>query len=169
MVQAWARGYADDLAFSPDGRTLFFTRMSLKTPNEIWKLALPEKTDWDILPGGGALPHFNDTVLSQIDMSPLETFWFTGAGNDEVEGFLVKPPNFDASKKYPVKFLIHGGPEGAWGDDWSFRWNPELFAANGYVVIMINFHGSTGYGQRVIDPITGGGGGPRVEVLRKAD
>src|SRR3984957_18875 len=167
MVQAWARGYADDLAFSPDGRTLFFTRMSLKTPNEIWKLALPEKTDWDNLPRGESLTHFNDTVLSQIDMSPLETFWFTGAGNDEVEGFLVKPPNFDASKKYPVKFLIHGGPEGAWGDDWSFRWNPELFAANGYVVIMINFHGSTGYGQKFIDAINGDWGGAPFEDLMK--
>jgi dipeptidyl aminopeptidase/acylaminoacyl peptidase len=61
------------------------------------------------------------------DMSPLESFWFPGAHGDKVEGFLVKPPNFDASKKYPVKFLIHGGPEGAWGDDWSYRWNPELF------------------------------------------
>jgi dipeptidyl aminopeptidase/acylaminoacyl peptidase len=167
MVQAWARGYADDLAFSPDGRTLFFTRMSLKTPNEIWKLVLPEKTDWDNLPRGESLTHFNDTVLSQIDMSPLETFWFTGAGNDEVEGFLVKPPNFDASKKYPVKFLIHGGPEGAWGDDWSFRWNPELFAANGYVVIMINFHGSTGYGQKFIDAINGDWGGAPYEDLMK--
>ena len=62
-------------------------------------------------------------------MSPLESFWFTGAHDDKVEGFLVKPPNFDASKKYPVKFLIHGGPQGAWGDDWSYRWNPELFAS----------------------------------------
>ncbi len=65
----------------------------------------------------------------QIDMSPLESFWFKGANDDEVQGFLVKPPNFDASKKYPVKFLIHGGPQGAWGDDWTYRWNPELFAS----------------------------------------
>ena len=76
-----------------------------------------------------ALTHLNDAVLSQVAMSPLESFWFTGAHGDKVEGFLVKPPNFDASKKYPVKFLIHGGPQGAWGDDWSYRWNPELFAA----------------------------------------
>ena len=76
------------------------------------------------------LTHLNDAVLSQVAMSPLESFWFTGAHGDKVQGFLVKPPNFDASKKYPVKFLIHGGPQGAWGDDWSYRWNPELFAAN---------------------------------------
>jgi dipeptidyl aminopeptidase/acylaminoacyl peptidase len=172
-VQAWARGYADDLAFSPDGKILFFTRMSLKRPNEIWKLVLPEKTDWDNLPRGEPLTHFNDAVLFQIDMSPLETFWFTGAHNDEVEGFLVKPPNFDASKKYPVKFLIHGGPQGAWGDDWSYRWNPELFASptsstpSGYVVIMINFHGSTGYGQKFIDAINGDWGGAPFEDLMK--
>jgi dipeptidyl aminopeptidase/acylaminoacyl peptidase len=100
-------------------------------------------------------------------MSPLESFWFEGAHGDKVQGFLVKPPNFDASKKYPVKFLIHGGPEGAWGDDWSYRWNPELFAANGYVVIMINFHGSTGYGQKFIDAINGDWGGAPFEDLIK--
>ncbi len=66
------------------------------------------------------LTHVNDAVLSQVAMSPLESFWFTGAHGDKVQGFLVKPPNFDASKKYPVKFLIHGGPQGAWGDDWSY-------------------------------------------------
>ena len=100
-------------------------------------------------------------------MSPLEPFWFPGAHGDKVQGFLVKPPNFDASKKYPVKFLIHGGPQGAWGDDWSYRWNPELFAANGYVVIMINFHGSTGYGQKFIDAINGDWGGAPFEDLMK--
>jgi len=173
MVQAWARGYADDLAFSPDGKILFFTRMSLKRPNEIWKLVLPPSTKWDDLPRGEPLTKLNDAVLSQIDMSPLETFWFKGANDDEVEGFLVKPPNFDASKKYPVKFLIHGGPQGAWGDDWSYRWNPELFAAptastsSGYVVIMINFHGSTGYGQKFIDAINGDWGGAPFEDLMK--
>ena len=113
------------------------------------------------------LTNLNDNVLSQISMSPLESFWFAGANNDKVEGFLVKPPNFDPNKKYPVKFLIHGGPEGAWGDDWSYRWNPELFAANGYVVIMINFHGSTGYGQKFIDAINGDWGGAPFEDLMK--
>ena len=76
-----------------------------------------------------------------------------------MQGFLVKPPNFDASKKYPVKFLIHGGPEGAWGDSWSYRWNAELMAASGYVVVMINFTGSTGYGQKFTQAIQGDWGG----------
>ncbi|HUO32792.1 MAG TPA: prolyl oligopeptidase family serine peptidase [Bryobacteraceae bacterium] len=167
IVQAITRGFDDGLSLAPGGRTLLFARMSLQRPSEIWKLTLPEKTQWDNLPTGEQLTHFNDAVLSQVDMSELEPFWFTGAHNDKVEGFLVKPPNFDASKKYPVKFLIHGGPQGAWGDDWSYRWNPELFAANGYVVIMINFHGSTGYGQKFIDAINGDWGGAPFEDLMK--
>ncbi len=151
-------GYADDLTLSPDGKTLFFTFMTLEHPTEIYRAGFAN-------PAHIPLSHFNDALLAQIALSPLESFWFTGAHNDKVEGFLVKPPSFDASKKYPVKFLIHGGPQGAWGDDWSFRWNPELFAANGYVVIMINFHGSTGYGQKFIDAINGDWGGAPFEDL----
>jgi dipeptidyl aminopeptidase/acylaminoacyl peptidase len=161
------QGYDDDLMFSSDGKTLFFSRMSIQRPIEIQKLVLPAKFAPYDLPAGEQLTHFNDAVLSQIEMAPLEPFWFVGAHDDKVEGFLVKPPNFDPSKKYPVKFLIHGGPEGAWGDDWSYRWNPELFAANGYVVIMINFHGSTGYGQKFIDAINGDWGGAPFEDLMK--
>jgi dipeptidyl aminopeptidase/acylaminoacyl peptidase len=161
------RGFDDDLTLTHDGKTLIFTRISLKHPTEIRKLVLPAKIDPYDLPEGEQLTHLNDAVLSHVAMSPLDSFWFTGAHGDKVEGFLVKPPNFDATKKYPVKFLIHGGPEGAWGDDWSFRWNPELFAANGYVVIMINFHGSTGYGQKFIDAINGDWGGAPFEDLMK--
>ena len=114
-----------------------------------------------------ALTHVNDSLLAGISMAKADAFDFKGAHGDSVEGFLVKPPNFDASKKYPVKFLIHGGPQGAWGYEWSFRWNPQLFAANGYVVIMINFHGSTGYGQKFIDAINGDWGGAPFEDLMK--
>ena len=167
------RGYDDDLTFSVDGKVLLFTRMSIASPTEIYKIVLPKKIDPYDLPKGEQLTRLNDAVLSQIAMSQLESFWFTGAHSDKVQGFLVKPPNFDASKKYPVKFLIHGGPQGAWGDDWSYRWNAELFAAptsatsSGYVVIMINFHGSTGYGQKFIDAINGDWGGAPFEDLMK--
>ena len=86
------------------------------------------------------------------------------------KGFLIRPPGFDAAKKYPVKFLIHGGPQGAWGDDWSYRWNPELFAANGYVVIMINMRGSTGYGQAIVDGVNGDWGGkPFTDLMEGLD
>jgi len=156
-----ANGYNDDLAVTGDGSSLLFTHMSLAAPNEIYLRTLGGDTP------ARPLTHVNDDLLSQTAMSPLESFWFTGAHGDKVEGFLVKPPDFDSSRKYPVKFLIHGGPQGAWGDDWSYRWNPELFAANGYAVVMINFHGSTGYGQKFIDDINGDWGGAPFEDLMK--
>ena len=168
----------DDFAVTPDGADLLFTNNSIQEPNAIWTTLLcPNGKDNPCghlpPPPPRKLTRFNDAVLSEVDMQPLESFWFTGAHNDKVEGFLVKPPNFDAAKKYPVKFLIHGGPQGAWGDDWSYRWNPELFAAptsataGGYVVVMINFHGSTGYGQKFIDAINGDWGGAPFEDLMK--
>jgi dipeptidyl aminopeptidase/acylaminoacyl peptidase len=163
-------GFNDDLALTGDGKTLLYTRMSLSSPNEIRRYGCLAFTRTCGLPEGEPLTHLNDAVLSRVSMSRLESFWFAGAYNDKVEGWLVKPPNFDPEKKYPVKFLIHGGPQGAWGDDWSFRWNPELFAANGYVVIMINFHGSTGYGQKFIDAINGDwGGAPFADLMSGLD
>jgi dipeptidyl aminopeptidase/acylaminoacyl peptidase len=163
-------GYDDDLAITSNGERVVFTRMSIYAPIEIYTRDIAEEK-WP--PVAHQLTHVNDELLSRIDMSELSFFLFKGANNDRVEGFLVKPPNFDPSKKYPVKFLIHGGPQGAWGDDWSYRWNPELFAAptsstpSGYVVIMINFHGSTGYGQKFIDAINGDWGGAPFEDLMK--
>src|ERR1700688_2620697 len=177
--RALVGGFDDDVAISPDGKKLVFTRMSITAPIEIYAAdangeGCPARTgnvdhgkencslnkDWPVT-------HINDQLLSQISMSNAEPFSFKGAHGNDVGGFLVKPPNFDAGKKYPVKFLIHGGPQGSWGDDWSYRWNPELFAANGYVVIMINFHGSTGYGQKFIDAINGDWGGAPYEDLMK--
>jgi dipeptidyl aminopeptidase/acylaminoacyl peptidase len=164
-----ARGFFDSpTAVNTD--LVLANGMSLRAPTEIYTMNLGRLSVQNGPPPERAatqLTHVNDVLLSQIEMSPLESFWFTGAHDDKVEGFLVKPPNFDATKKYPVKFLIHGGPQGAWGDDWSYRWNPELFAANGYVVIMINFHGSTGYGQKFIDAINGDWGGAPFEDLMK--
>jgi dipeptidyl aminopeptidase/acylaminoacyl peptidase len=177
-------GFNDSPMPSPDGRTIVFDRMSIAAPNEIYtadadnpgvascgllKADQPNHPRYSVedclLSMGRPLTKLNEPVLSQIQMQPLESYWFNGALKDKVQGFVVKPPNFDASKKYPVKYLIHGGPEGAWGDDWSFRWNPELFAANGYIVVMVNFHGSTGYGQKFIDAINGNWGGPPYQDL----
>jgi dipeptidyl aminopeptidase/acylaminoacyl peptidase len=160
-------GFNDDLAITPDGKIIVFTRMSISFPTQIYRTGSEKSIAEQLTHPPDGLTHINDIVLSNILMSSLDSFWFKGAHGDKAEGFLVKPPNFDAGKKYPVKFLIHGGPQGAWGDDWSFRWNPELFAANGYVVIMINFHGSTGYGQKFIDAINGDWGGAPYEDLMK--
>ncbi len=170
-------GFNDSPTPTPDGKTLVFDQMSIAAPNEIYAapLLFPQ-CRMAVQPGSYKYPDclmtkarpitmLNDAVLSKVDMQPMESFWFEGAAKDKVEGFLLRPPNFDAGKKYPVKFLIHGGPEGAWGDDWSYRWNSELFAASGYVAIMINFHGSTGYGQKFIDAINGDWGGAPFQDL----
>jgi dipeptidyl aminopeptidase/acylaminoacyl peptidase len=109
----------------------------------------------------------NAQALSQLTLAPLESFWFEGAEGTKVEGFLIKPPGFDPAKKYPVKFLMHGGPQTAWGDAWSYRWNWELMAANGYVVVGINRRGSTGYGQKFVDEVSGDWGGRAYEDLMK--
>ena len=103
--------------------------------------------------------HLNDGLLDKLEMPKMESFWFTAVDKTKLQGFIIRPPGFDAAKKYPVKFLIHGGPQGAWGDSWSYRWNAELFAANGYVVVMINPRGSTGYGQAIVDGVNGDWGG----------
>ncbi len=176
-------GTNDSPMLAADGKVMVFSRNSVRFPSEIlttradvmtvqllseWQKHIdPGIPDSVVVGESKQITHLNDAVLSQVAMSPLEPFWFEGAKGDKVQGFLVKPPNFDPSKKYPVKFLIHGGPQGAWGDDWSYRWNPELFAANGYVVVMINFHGSTGYGQKFIDAINGDWGGAPFDDLMK--
>jgi len=177
------QGYDDDLTVSPDGTELFFTRMAILRPNEILKTSVLDFAGKGVpamsfsgmdhhgpLSGGRTvwqLTHINNSVLSQVATSPLESFWFTGAHGDQVEGFLVKPPNFDPAKKYPLKFVVHGGPQVPIGDEWTYRWNAELFAASGYVVIEINFHGSPGYGQKFIDAINGDWGGAPYEDLMK--
>ncbi|MGA2000061.1 MAG: S9 family peptidase [Terriglobales bacterium] len=187
IVFGIVNGHNDDLTITNDGRILLFTRVSIAGPNEIYTADIAQRRAAQTLKSAERVPasgkaddvvvaddraakqltHINDTTLSQVSMQPFEPFWFTGAAKQDVQGFLVKPPNFDASKKYPVKFLIHGGPEGAWGDSWSYRWNAELMAASGYVVVMINFTGSTGYGQKFTQAIQGDWGGRPYEDLMK--
>ena len=111
------------------------------------------------------ISHLNDEFLTHLNLQKMESYWFAGASGTKVQGFIVRPPKFDPLKKYPVKFLIHGGPQGAWGDAWSYRWNPELMAASGYVVVMVNPRGSTGYGQAFIDGVNGDWGGKAYEDL----
>jgi len=101
----------------------------------------------------------NEVLLSNIALTPLEELWVDGAEKSRVHSFIVKPPNFSASTKYPVLFLIHGGPEGAWGESWTYRWNAQVFASAGYVVVEPNPRGSTGYGQKFVDEINGDWGG----------
>jgi dipeptidyl aminopeptidase/acylaminoacyl peptidase len=160
-------GHNDDLAEA--GGRLFFNRMSASAPNEIYEADLGIVTVCSDMPcdlhDAAPITKMNADLLQSVQMSKLDSFWFTGAAQTKVEGFVVKPPNFDASKKYPVKFLIHGGPQTMWGDSWTYRWNAQLFAANGYVVIQINPRGSTGYGQKFIDEINGDWSGKPITDL----
>ena len=125
----------------PDGSTLVFLHQSDTHPPEVWA-------------NGKPLTHHGDAALAGLDLRPLEEFSFVSVLGDSVHGWLQKPPGFDPGKKYPVVYLIHGGPQGAWLDSWSPRWNYQMFAARGYVVAAVNFHGSTGYGQKFTDAIS---------------
>jgi dipeptidyl aminopeptidase/acylaminoacyl peptidase len=152
------------------------TRMSVDSPSEVYSIEYrldPTTANADsptFRPLLQQITHLNDELLAQLDLPKMESFWFTAADKTKLEGFIIRPPGFDAAKKYPVKFLIHGGPQGNWGDDWSYRWNAELFAANGYVVIMINPRGSTGYGQAIVDGVNGDWGGkPFTDLMEGLD
>ena len=105
--------------------------------------------------------------LAQLDLPKAEHFTFAGAGGTSVHGMLLKPPAFDASKKYPVLMVLHGGPETQFGDTWSFRWNTQTLASPGYAVLMINRRGSTGFGQQFTDDINNDWGGKAYEDLMK--
>jgi dipeptidyl aminopeptidase/acylaminoacyl peptidase len=166
-----ADGELGSLVFLSNG-TILATQMFVNHPTEVvvLKHTTTSERGYDISISDtniSRLTHLNDSLVSQLDLSKLEPFGFTGAADTEVEGFLIRPPNFDPAKKYPVKFLMHGGPQTAWGDAWSYRWNAELFAANGYVVVMINRRGSTGYGQKFVDEVSGDWGGKAFVDLMK--
>ena len=189
-------GEYSDLHLLPDGKSVVASRMLVRRPSEIVQVV--EYVEPPSPPGGqvigidfvgskqeleklvalgepekrslSEITHLNDALLAQLDLPKMESFWFTAADGTKLEGFLIRPPGFDPAKKYPLKFLIHGGPQGNWGDDWSYRWNAELFAANGYVVAMINPRGSTGYGQAIVDGVNGDWGGkPFTDLMTGLD
>ena len=152
------RGYNHDLRLVAGGMSLVISRESINRPAELFRIGVDGKTIKQITT-------INDSKLAQLDMNPKEDFWFDGAGGTKVHGFLVKPPAFDASKKYPMIFLIHGGPQGQWGDQFHYRWSAEMFASRGYVAVLINPRGSTGYGQHFTDEISREWGGKPYEDL----
>ncbi|HVP63549.1 MAG TPA: S9 family peptidase [candidate division Zixibacteria bacterium] len=178
MPRAIVDGSNDSPIFTRDGNTIVFVRSSVRFPATLFAFDMTKWKQWASLPdcmtGKPACPekpqaaqltHVNDAVLAEVQMQPAETFWFKGAKGEKVQGWLVKPPDFEPNKKYPLKFVVHGGPEVPTGDEWTFRWNPNLFAAPGYVVIEINFHGSPGYGQAFVDSINGDWGGAPFQDL----
>ncbi|MCA1613282.1 MAG: S9 family peptidase [Acidobacteria bacterium] len=155
-------GFNDDLKLSADGRTLVFTRTSATAPTEIYKVALNTPTT-----AGAAVQvtRANDAALANFYLPAAEELTWTGAGGTKIAGWRFKPINFDPAKKYPLLVLIHGGPQGAWNDAWSFRWNPQIYASRGYMVFMPNPRGSTTYGQQFTDEISGDWGGKVYEDI----
>ncbi len=155
--------YLTSLRISPDGKKLFFLKQAIHRPADIFSFDSEAKKI-------SQLTDVNQELLARLELPAAEEFWFEGAAKDKVHGFFLKPPFFDPAKKYPLVMLIHGGPQGAWSDNFHFRWNAEMFAAPGYVVAMINFHGSTGYGQLFTDSISGDWGGkPYEDIMRGLD
>ena len=158
-----ANSYNLGISLSNDGRTLVFERTSLTTPAEIFVASSDGS-------GVRQLTHQNDAILASLKMNEPETFWFEGAGGTRVQAIMIRPPDFDATKKYPLLVLLHGGPQTMWSNAWGYRWNAQVFSAPGYVTLMINRRGSTGYGQKFTDEITNDWGGKAyVDVMNGVD
>ena len=141
-----------------DGRTLVFCRESMARSSELWTASSD---------GGGLKPlsDVNGAVMSQIEPVSRESVSYSGAAGANVQMWLLKPPGFDAARKYPLVFWVHGGPQGAYMDSWSYRWNAQLWAAQGYVMALPNPRGSTGFGQQFVDEISGDWAGKVYEDL----
>jgi dipeptidyl aminopeptidase/acylaminoacyl peptidase len=156
-------GFNDEVEVTPDGKSLIFTRTTLTQPNEVYRAAAAGTS-------AVRVTHTNDGQMGQLDLNPVEFVDTKGALGAQIQSLLVKPPGFDPSRKYPGLMLIHGGPQGAWDDAWGYRWNAQMFAAHGYIVMMTNFHGSTGYGQKFVEEISGDwGGAPYQDLMAATD
>lgn len=130
------------LSVSSDGRTIAWLQEAANHPADLYVATVGPKG----VAGTRRLTHDNDALLAQLKLNPIEEFWFKGADGDSVQGFVIKPPQYEAGKKFPVLFLIHGGPQGEWADQWHSRWNYQMFAAPGFGIVAINPRGSFGYG-----------------------
>jgi dipeptidyl aminopeptidase/acylaminoacyl peptidase len=149
------------LSLARDGRTAVWLRDAADRPAEVYAGVLPASGTAQ----ARAVTHVNDSLVAQLDLAPVEDMWFKGAGGDSVQAFLLKPPGFQAGRKYPVILLIHGGPQGEWLDNWHGRWNYQLFAATGAGLVIVNPRGSIGYGQRFVDEVSRDWGGKVVADL----
>jgi dipeptidyl aminopeptidase/acylaminoacyl peptidase len=145
------------------GGSIVFLNDNTNRPNELFAL--------DAASGAvRQLTHFNDEVVARLDLGKVESYWFTGANNEQIHGWLVYPPEFDAKKTYPLVELLHGGPHTMNHDSWSYRWNTHVFAAPGYVVTWVNRHGSTGFGEKFSQSILNQWGEmPFEDIMKSAD
>jgi len=158
-----ADAYNLSVSFSGDGKTMAFERTSLTMPAEIFAASSDGS-------GVRQLTHHNDSILASLKMNEPETFWFEGAGGTRVQAMMIRPPDFDATKKYPLVVVLHGGPQTMSSNAWGYRWNQQVFSGGGYVTLMINRRGSTGYGQKFTDEIINDYGGKAyVDVINGVD
>jgi dipeptidyl aminopeptidase/acylaminoacyl peptidase len=154
-------GAVGDLSVSRDGKRISFTRAALNGPADAYVCESDLRTS-----APQNITNANASILAGIDTPRPETVTVPVEGGN-MQMWILKPPGFDASKKYPLAYLVHGGPQGAWNDAWSFRWNPQVWAAQGYVVALPNPRGSTGFGQKYVDDISGDWGGKCYDDLMK--
>src|SRR6266446_2937192 len=145
-------GFNSAIELSEDGKTLLLARTSLTMPAELF-MAASDGT------GLQQVTHMNDALLAKLELKVPETFWFEGAEGTKVQAMLIRPPQFDANRKYPLLILLHGGPQTMWSNAWGYRWNAQVFSGAGYVTLMINQRGSSCYGQKFTDEITNDWGG----------
>jgi dipeptidyl aminopeptidase/acylaminoacyl peptidase len=155
-----ADGHLTQLSVAADGRRAVMALDSLTHPAEIVAV--------DLASGATArLTNVNEAALASFRLSKPESITYRGAAGKDVQGWVLKPANFDSTKKYPLVVLVHGGPQGVWSDSWSFRWNPQVFANAGFVVFAPNPRGSTGFGQAFIDDVNRDWGGKAYEDIMK--
>ncbi|MBS0659541.1 MAG: S9 family peptidase [Verrucomicrobia bacterium] len=151
-------GYVGGFAVGRD--CLVHATSNLASPAQLYRAGLDGSKNT-------TLTRHNTERLQRLRMGAYEQFSFKGAKDETVYGFVVKPADFTAGKKYPVAFLIHGGPQGSFGNEFHYRWNPQTYAGAGFAVVFIDFHGSTGYGQKFTDAVSGDWGGAPLEDLKK--
>jgi dipeptidyl aminopeptidase/acylaminoacyl peptidase len=152
------KGCVDQAA--PAGSRIVYSLNHLQSPGELYSV---RPDGQDVQP----ITRINAAKLALVRMGEPEQFSFAGWNNEPVYGYVVRPADFDAARKYPVAFLIHGGPQGTFNNNFHYRWNPQVYAGAGYAVVMVDFHGSTGYGQAFTDSIRGDWGGKPLEDLKK--
>lgn len=163
LIKNQMSGYNSGISASADGAKIAFLNASMASPPEVFagnadlRLSKPMN-----------ISKVNEALLTELALPKPESVTLPGAGDTPTQMWILKPPGFDPSKKWPVAFLVHGGPQGAWEDGWSYRWNPQAWAARGYVVALPNPRGSTGFGQKYVDEISGDWGGKCYEDLMKA-
>jgi dipeptidyl aminopeptidase/acylaminoacyl peptidase len=161
LTAVYQQGTSSSLSLA--GGSLIFLNDNTSRPGELFAL--------DAATGAvRQLTHFNDELVAKLDLGKVESYWFTGANNEQIHGWLVYPPGYDAKKTYPLLELMHGGPHTMNHDGWSYRWNTHVFAAPGYVVTWVNRHGSTGFGEKFSQSIlTQWGDMPFEDIMKSVD